>query len=148
MWKWWKRFLTHQTCPVWRFAGHRSFSQGWSHTPAGRYDKTSSDRNGRHGTRPGHRDRGSRMHRKPPHGLLQSGLRPNNQPWKPQQSQFSAWLFWISLNVKLQCHCYLVERRKTQAEVLDGSLNWLISLSLSEAVVLPSSPLTMVKKRL
>lgn len=36
---------------------------------------------------------------------------------------------------------HLVDSRKTQAEVLDGSLNWLISRSLSEAVVLPSSPL-------
>lgn len=38
------------------------------------------------------------------------------------------------------CVIYLVDSRKTQAEVLAGSLNWLISLSLSEAVVLPSSP--------
>lgn len=35
---------------------------------------------------------------------------------------------------------HLVDSRKTQAEVLDGSLNWLISRSLSEAAVLPSSP--------
>lgn len=35
---------------------------------------------------------------------------------------------------------HLVDSRKTQAEVLDGSLNWLISRSLSDAVVLPSSP--------
>lgn len=45
------------------------------------------------------------------------------------------------------CRCYLVDRRKTHAEVLEGSLNWLMSLSLSEAVVLPSSPLTAVKQR-
>lgn len=36
--------------------------------------------------------------------------------------------------------CYLVDSRKTNAEVLDGSLNWFISRSLSEVVVLPSSP--------
>lgn len=35
---------------------------------------------------------------------------------------------------------YLVDSKKTHAEVLDRSLNWFISLSLSEAVVLPSSP--------
>lgn len=35
---------------------------------------------------------------------------------------------------------YLVERRKTQAALFSGSLNWLISRSLSEADVLPSSP--------
>lgn len=35
---------------------------------------------------------------------------------------------------------YLVDSRKIKAEVLDGSLNWLMSLSLSEADVLPSSP--------
>lgn len=38
------------------------------------------------------------------------------------------------------CVFYLVDSRKTHAEVLDGALNWFISLSLSEAVVLPSSP--------
>ena len=35
---------------------------------------------------------------------------------------------------------YLVDRRKAWAEVLVGSLNWLMSLSLSEADVLPSKP--------
>ena len=43
--------------------------------------------------------------------------------------------------------CYLVDKRKTQAEVLDGSLNWFISRSLSEAVVLPSSPLRYEQRR-
>lgn len=36
--------------------------------------------------------------------------------------------------------CDLVDSRKTHVEVFVGSLNWFISLSLSEAVVLPSSP--------
>lgn len=35
---------------------------------------------------------------------------------------------------------YLVESKKTKAEVLAGSLNWLMSLSRSDADVLPSKP--------
>lgn len=40
---------------------------------------------------------------------------------------------------------YRVDKRKSQTEVLLGSLNWLISRSLSEAEVLPSSPEKEIK---
>lgn len=40
---------------------------------------------------------------------------------------------------------YRVDKRKSQTEALLGSLNWLISRSLSEAEVLPSSPEKEIK---
>lgn len=49
-------------------------------------------------------------------------------------------MHFLKLILGLFCVCYLVDSKKTHAEVLDGSLNWFISLSLSEAVVLPSNP--------
>lgn len=49
-------------------------------------------------------------------------------------------MHFLKLIFQLFCVCYLVDSKKTHAEVLDGSLNWFISLSLSEAVVLPSNP--------
>lgn len=49
-------------------------------------------------------------------------------------------MHFLKLILQLFCACYLVDSKKTHAEVLDGSLNWFISLSLSEAVVLPSNP--------
>ncbi len=57
-----------------------------------------------------------------------------------QQSGYVYRLYFFPVIGRSLCVCYLVDSRKTHADVLDGSLNWFISLSLSEAVVLPSSP--------
>lgn len=38
------------------------------------------------------------------------------------------------------CESYLVDSRKSRAELFVTSLNWFISLSRSETEVLPSSP--------
>lgn len=137
-------FAPHLTCPVWRSGGRRSSSPAWSRTPAGRCGRASSDRSGRPCTRPGHRGTGSRRRRTPPRGSPRSGLRPDIRPWGAERSaigpvSFRSGLTWLQIRSEV-CVCYLVDNRNTQAEVLDGSLNWFISLSLSEAVVLPSSP--------
>ena len=57
-------------------------------------------------------------------------------------------LFYNMVDVTLLGDCYitwwvlhyLVDRRKSQALLLSGELNWLINFSLSWAEVLPSSP--------
>ena len=143
--------LTHQTCPVWRSVGRRSSSPGWSRTPVDRCDMAFSVHSGRRGTRPERHGRDSRRHQTPPHGSPRSGSRPDNQPWGPEKSAISLCLLFLRLINLQTCIslilwvCYLVDSRKTHAEVLEGSLNWFISLSLSEAVVLPSSPLKYCK---
>lgn len=141
-------FPTHLTCPAWRSGGRRSSSPAWSRTPAGRCGTASSDRSGRRGTRPGRRGRGSRRHRTPPPGSPRSGSHPGNQPWQKSgyvcYCYIVAWTFTSIFFHWFDCvgEFYLVDSRKTHAEVLAGSLNWFISLSLSEAAVLPSSPWT------
>lgn len=149
-------FSTHLTCPVWRSGGHRSSSPVWSRTPVGRYDMASFGRSGRRGTQPEHHGMGSRRRQTPPLGLRRSGSHPDNQPCIPKRCTIELCLlmscyiltsiFYINLLpfILMFLHVYvyyLVDSKKTHAEVLVGSLNWFISLSLSEAVVLPSSPL-------
>lgn len=145
-------FLTHLTCPVSRSGGHRFSSPAWSRTLAGIYDMASSDHSGRRGTRPGHHGTGSRRRQTLPHGLPQSGLCQDNQLWGPERSGYVCYHYILCSEVNISHPfssiyitvvvylCYLVDSRKTHAEVLAGSLNWFISLSLSEVVVLPSNP--------
>lgn len=139
-------FAPHLTCPVWRSGGRRSSFPAWSRTPAGRCGRASSDRSGRPCTRPGRRDTGSRRRQTPPRGSPRWGLHPDIRPWGAERSSigpvsFRSSFSWLQIRSEVKWSvCYLVDNRNSQAEVLDGSLNWFISLSLSEAVVLPSSP--------
>ncbi len=130
--------ISYQTCPVWRLVCHRSFSPGWNHRQACRCSMVSSDHSGTPCTPLGHRDTGSRRHQTRRHGWPLLDLLPSSPLWTEKQIN-DKMPARVSRKIESR-NTHLVESRKTHVAVFSGSLNWLISRSLSVADVLPSSP--------
>lgn len=136
---WSDALSSYLTFPAWKSGGHRFSSPVWSHTPVCRCDRASSDRSGRHGTRPGHRGTGSRRRQTPLHGLHQPDWHQDSPPWckeeeKERKSQLVI-LMWnqdlIILHLILfslycyNCYCVLP---CGQEENPGGSVGWVVEL--------------------